>query len=123
MDDDREFDELASLTGALLAALEAFAFAARRLNPPDLPALVEAVGAPDEPLAEALARAAGWRGQAAVLREPLAASADTRGKGRAAVPRIRLPSQPGPHWRAMRPAPTRQCSSMRHDSALPSQAQ
>ena len=76
MDDDREFDELAGLTGALLAALEAFAFAARRLNPPDLPALVEAVGAPDEPLAEALARAAGWRGQAAVLREPLAASAE-----------------------------------------------
>ena len=75
MDDDREFDELAALTGALLAALEAFAFVARRLNPPALPALVEAVGAPDEPLVEALAQAAGWRGQAAVLREPLVAAA------------------------------------------------
>ena len=72
MDDaDREFDELAALTGALLGALEALAFIGRRLNPPDLPALLAAVGAPEEALLEPLQRMSGWQGQVVALREPL----------------------------------------------------
>ncbi|WP_312160311.1 hypothetical protein [Phenylobacterium sp.] len=72
MDDaDREFDELAALTGALLGALEALAFIGRRLNPPDLPALLAAVGAPEAGLAEHLQRAGGWQGPVAALRGPL----------------------------------------------------
>lgn len=70
-DADREFDELAALTGALLGALEALAFIGRQLNPPDLPALLSVVGAPDQAVAEQLERAIAWRGQVAALREPL----------------------------------------------------
>jgi len=74
--EDQEFDELATLTGALLGALEAFAFVGRRLNPPDLPALVAAVGAPDEAVREALVPLARWQGPAAALREPLTEAAN-----------------------------------------------
>ena len=72
MDDaDREFDELAALTGALLGALEALALIGRRLNPPDLPALLDAIGAPEAALSEHLQRASGWQGPVAALRAPL----------------------------------------------------
>lgn len=70
-DADTEFDELAELTGALLGALEALAFIARRLNPPDLPGLLAAVGAPEEALRGPLQRMGHWRGQILALREPL----------------------------------------------------
>lgn len=70
-DADREFDELAALTGALLGALEALAFIGRRLNPPDLPELLAAVGAPEAGLGEHLQRASGWQGPVAALRGPL----------------------------------------------------
>lgn len=73
MDDaDREVDELAALTGALLGALEALALIGRRLNPPDLPALLDAIGAPEAALSEHLQRASGWQGPVAALRAPLA---------------------------------------------------
>lgn len=74
--DDQEFEELATLAGALLGALEAFAFVGRRLNPPDLPALAAAVGAPDQAVREALVPLAGWQGPAAALREPLSGAAN-----------------------------------------------
>jgi phospholipase/carboxylesterase len=74
--DDQEFEELATLTGVLLGALEAFAFVGRRLNPPDLPALAVAVGAPDQAVREALIPLAGWQGPAAALREPLSEAAN-----------------------------------------------
>ena len=70
-DADREFDELAALTGALLSALEALAFIGRRLNPPDLPALLAAVGTPEDALRESLQRMAAWQGQVVALRKPL----------------------------------------------------
>ena len=70
--EDREFEDLAALTGALLGALEAFAFVARHLNPPELEALIAAVGAPDAAVRDALAPLARWQGPAAALREPLA---------------------------------------------------
>ena len=69
--DDREFDELAALVGALLGALEAFAFIGRRLNPHDLPDLMTAVGRPEDALREALAKLAGWQGPALALRPQL----------------------------------------------------
>ena len=72
MDDaDREVDELAALTGALQGALEALALIGRRLNPPDLPALLDAIGAPEAALSEHLQRASGWQGPVAALRAPL----------------------------------------------------
>ena len=73
--DDQDLEELAGLTGALLAALEALGFIARRLNPPDLPGLLAAVGAPEAPLREALQRSSLWQGQILALREPLAEAA------------------------------------------------
>lgn len=69
--DDRELDELATLVGALLGALEALAFVGRRLNPPELLALLTAVGRPEEPLREALEKLAGWQGPAVALRAQL----------------------------------------------------
>lgn len=80
-DDDREFEELAAVTGALLAALEAFAFIGRRLNPPDLPALLAAVGTPDGPLSERLDDVKRWQGAAAALREPLTAAGEAAAAG------------------------------------------
>lgn len=75
MDDaDREFDELAALTGALLGALEALALIGRRLNPPDLPELLAAVGSPEAALSEHLQQASGWQGPVAALRGPLEAA-------------------------------------------------
>lgn len=70
--EDQELDDLAAFTGALLGALEALAYIGRRLNPPDLPQLLAAVGAPDAGLGEGLERMALWQGQVAALREPLA---------------------------------------------------
>jgi len=63
--DDRELDEIAASTAALLRALEAFAFIGRRLNPPDLPALLAAVGRPEDPLRQILAAPTDWQGPAA----------------------------------------------------------
>lgn len=80
-DEDREFDELAAFIGALLGALEALAFIGRRLNPPDLPALLAAVGAPDGPLGERLAEVRRWQGPAAALREPLTAAGEAVAAG------------------------------------------
>ncbi|HEY9235312.1 MULTISPECIES: carboxylesterase family protein [Phenylobacterium] len=69
--DDRELDELATLTGALLGALEALAFIGRRLNPPDLPDLMGRVGRPEDALREALRKLSDWQGPAIVLRAQL----------------------------------------------------
>lgn len=69
--DDREFDELAALTGALLGGLEALAFIGRQLNPPDLPRVLAAVGTPEEGLRQRLLQSADWQGQVVALREPL----------------------------------------------------
>lgn len=69
--DDREFDELAALTGALLGALEALAFVGRQLNPPDLPRVLAAVGTPEVLLQAHLQVSAGWQGQVVALRETL----------------------------------------------------
>ena len=68
---DQDLNELAEVTSALLGAPEALAFVGRRLNPPQLPELLAAVGAPEEPLREPLARMAAWQGQIVALREPL----------------------------------------------------
>lgn len=70
--DERHLEDLTALTGALLGALEALAYIGRRLNPPDLPALLAAVGAPEEALRGPLERLAQWDGPLAALREPLA---------------------------------------------------
>jgi phospholipase/carboxylesterase len=69
--DDRELDELAGLTGSLLGALEALAFIGRRLNPPELPAVMTAVGHPEDGLREAVGKLAHWHGPAVALRAPL----------------------------------------------------
>jgi phospholipase/carboxylesterase len=73
--DDRDFEDLAALVGALLGALEALAFIGRRLNPPDLPQLLAAVGAPDAGLRDQLPVMARWQDGLATLREPLQTAA------------------------------------------------
>lgn len=64
--EDRELQDLTVVVPALLRALEALAFVARHLHPPDLPQLLSVVGAPEAGLNEALARLESWP-------EPLAA--------------------------------------------------
>lgn len=71
MADDQELEELAALTGALLGALEALAYIGRRLNPPDLPGLLVAVGSPEDGLRDQLGKLAHWEGRITALREPL----------------------------------------------------
>lgn len=72
---DQDLNDLAEVTSALLGALEALAFIGRRLNPPQLPELIAAVGAPEDRLREPMERMAAWQGQITALREPLEGAA------------------------------------------------
>ena len=58
--EDRDGEDLGRLLPPLLGALEALGFVARYLNPPDLPALLAAVGEPDVALSAARARIGDW---------------------------------------------------------------
>ena len=58
--EDRDVEDLGRLLPPLLGALEALGFVARYLNPPDLPALLAAVGEPDAALSAARARIGDW---------------------------------------------------------------
>jgi phospholipase/carboxylesterase len=58
--EDRDVEALGRLLPPLLGALEALGFIARYLNPPDLPALMAAVGEPDAALREARAQLGEW---------------------------------------------------------------
>ncbi|HET6971555.1 MAG TPA: hypothetical protein VFH92_10555 [Phenylobacterium sp.] len=73
---DREVDDLTALLPPLLQALDALAFVARYLNPPDLPELVAAAGAPDAEVAAQRRRVADWPAELGDVRARLEAAAD-----------------------------------------------
>ncbi|THD81269.1 MAG: phospholipase [Phenylobacterium sp.] len=74
--DDRQVEDLGRLLPPLLGALEALGFIARHLHPPDLPAVLEAVGQPETALSEPRARLAGWPETDAAARACLEAACD-----------------------------------------------
>ena len=73
---DGEFADLQVLLAALLRSLESLVFIGRRLNPPEIPAVMQAAGTPDDDLRAARPRLDGWPQRLAPLREPLASAGD-----------------------------------------------
>ena len=73
--EDRDVADLARLIPPLLDALEALGLIARYLNPPDLPALLAAVGEPDAALAAARAGLV-WSADLGIAGQALDAAAD-----------------------------------------------
>ncbi len=74
--EERELTNLATLTSALLGALDILIMVGRYLNPPDIPQLVSLIGAPDEPLRAALPTLEAWPESLADLRERLVGAAN-----------------------------------------------
>ncbi len=69
-------DDIVAVLPPLLQSLEAIAFIARYLNPPDFESVMEAAGQPDQALHAVRPRLADWAGQFADLRAPLEAASD-----------------------------------------------
>jgi phospholipase/carboxylesterase len=75
MDSD-QLDDLMALLPPLLQSLEALGFLARHLNPPDLGAVLSAIGEPDTDLRVARPRLDAWPEPLAGARERLAGACD-----------------------------------------------
>jgi phospholipase/carboxylesterase len=69
-------DDIVAVLPPLLQSLEALAFIARHLNPPDFDSVMEAAGQPDHALQAVRARLADWPEQFADLRAPLESASD-----------------------------------------------
>ena len=69
--DEREVEDLAGLLPPLLAALEALAFVARHLNPPQFDEVMAAVGDPETPLRAAFETLGDWNEGLAEVRANL----------------------------------------------------
>jgi phospholipase/carboxylesterase len=69
-------DDIVAVLPPLLQALEALAFVARHLNPPEFDAVMEAAGEPDRALQEVRPRLADWPEQFASIKAPLDAASD-----------------------------------------------
>jgi phospholipase/carboxylesterase len=76
MTNDAVVDEIMAVLPPLLQSLEALAFIARHLNPPDFNAVMEAAGRPDQALRAVRPRLADWAGQFADVRVALEAASD-----------------------------------------------
>ena len=69
-------DDIVAVLPPLLESLEALAFIARHLNPPDFDSVMEAAGTPDQALRAARSRLTDWPAQFAEIRTSLEASSD-----------------------------------------------
>ena len=69
-------DDVVAVLPALLQSLEALAFIARHLNPPEFGAVMEAAGTPDQALRAVRAKLGDWPEQFAGLRSSLEAASD-----------------------------------------------
>jgi phospholipase/carboxylesterase len=69
-------DDVVAVLPPLLQSLEALAFIARHLNPPQFGAVMEAAGTPDQALEAVRARLRGWPEQFAGLRSSLEAASE-----------------------------------------------
>jgi phospholipase/carboxylesterase len=73
---DAVVDDIVAVLPPLLQSLEALAFIARHLNPPDFGRVMEAAGAPDQALQAEYPRLGGWPEQFADLRAPLVTASE-----------------------------------------------
>src|SRR5882724_10262732 len=69
-------DDIVAVLPPLLQSLEALAFIARHLNPPDFDSIMEAAGQPDQALRAVRPRLADWPEEFAHLRTPLETASD-----------------------------------------------
>jgi phospholipase/carboxylesterase len=69
-------DDIVAVLPPLLQSLEALAFIARHLNPPDFDRVMEAAGSPEQALQAERPRLTGWPDQFADLRAPLVTASD-----------------------------------------------
>lgn len=74
--DDAELSDLVAVLPPLLQAMERLEFVARYLHPPNLEAVLAAVGEPDAALRQVRARLDGWPPGLAEVQQCLAAAAD-----------------------------------------------
>ena len=74
--DDMVIDDLMVLLPALLRSIDALRFISRYLDPPEFPAIMQAVGAPDEELRVARARLGQWPERLTDVRDQLDSAAD-----------------------------------------------
>lgn len=118
--DEQVLDELTALLPHLLRSLEGLGFVARHLNPADFGAVMDAVGAPDAPLAELRPRLDAWPDTLADIRDALAAASDA---ALAAFADLRAaPESPdgmGALFRALRHLPQAQRALYPFAAALP----
>jgi len=73
-------DDIVAMLPPLLRSLEALAFIARHLNPPDFGRVMEAAGTPDIALQSERTRLADWPAQFAEIRTSLETASDARPK-------------------------------------------
>lgn len=73
---DAAVDDIVTLLPPLLTSIDALAFVARYLNPPDFDAVLEAAGAPDAALRAARSRLSEWPDRLGAVRAALEASSD-----------------------------------------------
>lgn len=73
---DTAVDDIVALLPPLLTSIDALAFIARYLNPPDYEAVLEAAGAPDDALRAVRSRLSEWPERLAHVRAALEASSD-----------------------------------------------
>jgi phospholipase/carboxylesterase len=69
-------DDIVAVLPPLLQSLEALAFIARHLNPPQFDKVMEAAGSPDQALQAVRSRLADWPGDFASIQASLAAASD-----------------------------------------------
>jgi phospholipase/carboxylesterase len=69
-------DDIVALLPPLLQSLEALAFVARHLNPPDFDRVMDAVGTPEEALQAVRSRLSEWPEQFLPVRTSLDAASD-----------------------------------------------
>jgi phospholipase/carboxylesterase len=73
---DAAVDDIVALLPPLLQSIDALAFVARYLNPPDYEAVLEAAGHPDAALREVLSRLGDWPDKLNHVRMPLEAASE-----------------------------------------------
>ncbi|MBI1199533.1 MAG: phospholipase [Phenylobacterium sp.] len=118
--EEQVLDDLTELLPPLLRSLEGLAFVARYLNPADFGRVMDAVGAPDEPLPPLRARLDAWPEALADVRAGMAAAADA---AIAAFAELRGASESdegvGAVFRALRHLPRAQAALYPFAQALP----
>ncbi len=104
---DAAVDDIVALLPPLLTSIDALAFVARYLNPPDFDAVLEAAGAPDDALRAVRARLGDWP-------ERLKARARGAGGGeRRGARRLRRPARRRRSIRKAFAPPTARCATRR----------